>query len=156
ALGIGDRWSNLHWRIIMLVNTRQTLEQRCRWLWTGACALGIAALLTIVAAVRLDAAPGAEDKTEPVRKDGPNSEPTQYPGRGFDKDTGRGIPGATVTARRTTYGDPAGERIIEETRHTTDADGKYRCAIPPEQAAERYLYIELDVEAPGYAPRSNF
>jgi beta-lactamase regulating signal transducer with metallopeptidase domain len=32
ALGIGDRWSNLHWRILMLINFRQTLEPRCRGL----------------------------------------------------------------------------------------------------------------------------
>src|SRR5262249_6409920 len=80
----------------------------------------------------------------------------KYTGRVFDKDTDKNIPGAVVTVRRSTYGDPKNERIIEETKHTTNAEGKYTFTIPPEQAAERYLYIELDVEARGYAPRSNF
>ena len=46
--------------------------------------------------------------------------------------------------------------IVEETKHTTDADGKYRFTIPPEQSSRKYMYIELDVEAPGYAPQKRF
>ncbi len=47
-------------------------------------------------------------------------------------------------------------RVLQETRHTTDADGTYSFTIPPEQVAERYLYIELDVEHPDYATRAGF
>src|SRR5262249_53720880 len=32
----------------------------------------------------------------------------------------------------------------------------YSFTIPPEQTAERYLYIELDVEHPDYAPQKRF
>jgi beta-lactamase regulating signal transducer with metallopeptidase domain/protocatechuate 3,4-dioxygenase beta subunit len=160
ALGIGDRWSNLHWRVIMLIHRRQTLDQRCRGLWTCACALGMVGLLAGVSAIRLDAAPGVDTRKEPGGKDASQAagkgESFSYTGKVFDKDTGKGIAGATVTVRRTTYGDPKGEKVLEETKHTTDAEGKYRCVIPPEQAAEHFLYIELDVEAPGYAPRSHF
>ena len=46
--------------------------------------------------------------------------------------------------------------MLQETRHTTDADGTYSFTIPPEQVAERYLYIELDVEHPDYATRAGF
>lgn len=42
-------------------------------------------------------------------------------------------------------------KIIEESEHQTDSDGNYSFVIPPEQVAERYLYIELDVEHPEYA-----
>jgi beta-lactamase regulating signal transducer with metallopeptidase domain/protocatechuate 3,4-dioxygenase beta subunit len=161
ALGIGDRWSNLHWRIIMLISTRQPIESRCRRLWTCACALGMVGLLAVVSAVRLDAAPDGVARKEQEKKDAsqgaPKGDAFPYTGKVFDKDTGKGISGATVTVRRTTYGDPKkGEKIVEETKHTTDSEGKYHFVVPPEQAAERYLYIELDVEAPGYAPRSNF
>ena len=45
---------------------------------------------------------------------------------------------------------------MEETKHKTDAEGKYSFTIPPDQVAKRYLYIELDVEAPNYAPRKHF
>jgi len=160
ALGIGDRRSNLYRRITMLLTNRQPLEQRCRQSWSAACALGIFALLAVVAVVRLDAAAPADDKKESPKqeavKDQPNNKPIQYTGRVFDKDTGKNIPGAVVKVRRSTYGDPKHDRIVEVTKHTTNAEGKYTFTIPPEQAAERYLYIELDVEARGYAPRSRF
>ena len=69
------------------------------------------------------------------------------------------IAGATVVVRRSLLEDPEEKehnRIIEETKHTTDAEGKYSFTIPPEQVAERYLYIELDVEHPSYATRAGF
>jgi beta-lactamase regulating signal transducer with metallopeptidase domain/protocatechuate 3,4-dioxygenase beta subunit len=160
ALGIGDRRSNLYRRIIMLVNNHQPLERRCRSLWTIASAAGIVVLLSAVAAVRLDAGAPADDKKEVGKtetgKDKPKGEPIKYTGRVFDKDTGKNIPGAVVTVRRSIYSDHLPSRILEETKHTTNEEGKYTFTIPPDQAAEYYLYIELDVEARGYAPRSNF
>src|SRR5262249_51357675 len=47
-------------------------------------------------------------------------------------------------------------RILQETRHTTGAEGTYSFTIPPEQVAEPRLYIELDVEHPDYATRAGF
>jgi hypothetical protein len=160
ALGIGDRRSNLYRRISMLINPPHRLDHRCRWLWTAACAAGIAGLLAVVAAVRLDAAPNPHGDKEAAQEDAPKkspqAQPIPYSGKVVDKDTGKGISAATVTVRRTTYGDPKGEKVLQETKHATDAEGTYRFVIPPEQAAEHFLYIELDVEAPGYAPRSHF
>ena len=46
--------------------------------------------------------------------------------------------------------------MLQETRHTTGADGTYAFEIPPDQYASPYLYIELDVEHPDYAPRDGF
>src|SRR5262249_10888322 len=48
------------------------------------------------------------------------------------------------------------DQILGETRHSTDVNGKYDFAIPPEQSAKRYLYIELDVEHPEHAPQKHF
>jgi protocatechuate 3,4-dioxygenase beta subunit len=155
ALGIGDRHSNLYRRVLMLLNTRHPLEQHCRGRWSAACALGILALLAVVAGVRLDAAP-VEDQKKPAKQESGKGTAIPYTGRVFDKDTGKGIANASVTVRRTSYGDPKGQRTLEESKHKTNAEGKYGFIIPPEQAAERYLYIELDVSAPGYAPRSHF
>jgi beta-lactamase regulating signal transducer with metallopeptidase domain len=157
ALGVGDRRSNLYRRIVMLVTTRRPLERRCRRLWTAAAALATALLLAAVAAVRLDAA--AEDKKAPAKdapKEAAPGKPIPYTGLVFDKVSKKGIEGATVTVRRSVYGDHLGDKILQETKHKTNAEGKYSFVIPPEQAAEHYLYIELDVEAPGYAPRKNF
>jgi beta-lactamase regulating signal transducer with metallopeptidase domain/protocatechuate 3,4-dioxygenase beta subunit len=159
ALGIGDRRSNLYRRILMLITTRQPLERRCRRVWTAAAALTTALLLIAVAAVRLDAGSAADDKKEPPKdapKEAAKGKPIPYTGRVFDKVTDKGIEGATVTVRRSVYGDHIGNKIVQETKHKTSAEGKYSFVIPPEQAAERYLYIELDVEAPGYAPRKHF
>jgi 5-hydroxyisourate hydrolase-like protein (transthyretin family) len=44
-------------------------------------------------------------------------------------------------------------RVLQETRHTTGADGTYAFEILPDQSAKPALYIELDVEHPDYAPR---
>jgi beta-lactamase regulating signal transducer with metallopeptidase domain/protocatechuate 3,4-dioxygenase beta subunit len=160
ALGIGDRRSNLYRRIIMLLTNRQPLERRCGVLWSAGSLLGIVGLLAAVAVIRLDAAAAADDKketpTQETAKETPKGKAIKYTGRVFDKESGKNIAGATVTVRRSTYGDPNNERVIEETKHKTNAEGKYSFLIPPEQAAERYLYIELDVEAPGYAPRGSF
>ncbi len=46
--------------------------------------------------------------------------------------------------------------MLQETHHTTGADGTYAFEIPPDQSALPYLYIELDVEHPDYAPRDGF
>jgi len=72
-----------------------------------------------------------------------------------DKATGKGIPSATVVVRRSNL-TPRENSIVEETRHTTDAEGKYSFEIPPEQVAMRYLYIELDVDHESYAARKRF
>jgi hypothetical protein len=72
-----------------------------------------------------------------------------------DKDNGKPIPGATVTVRRSILRSSE-NRVLQETRHTTGTDGTYAFEIPPDQYASPYLYIELDVEHPDYAPRDRF
>ena len=73
----------------------------------------------------------------------------------MDKDTGKPIPGATVVVRRSILRSSE-NRVLQETRHTTGADGTYAFEIPPDQYASPYLYIELDVEHPDYATRDRF
>jgi beta-lactamase regulating signal transducer with metallopeptidase domain len=78
-----------------------------------------------------------------------------YSGEIVDKTTKAPIKGATVTVRRSI--EASFERkILEETKHTTDEHGKYSFVIPPKQVAEKYLYIELDVEHPDYASKTRF
>jgi hypothetical protein len=162
ALGIGDRRSNLYRRILMLIDNDRPLERRCRGAWSFAAGLAALVLLAVVCAVRLDAGSLKEDKkeekkTEPARP--VKGETLKYTGRVTDKDTGKPIKGATITVRRSLLGDPKtnGEnKILQETKHTTDAAGKYHFTIPPEQSSERYLYIELDAEHPEYAAQNGF
>jgi len=76
-------------------------------------------------------------------------------GRIIDHDTGQPIADATVIVRRSLL-KPGENRVLEETKHKTDAEGKYQFTISPRQAAEHFLYIELDVEHPEYAPKTGY
>ncbi len=117
--------------------------------WTVAAA--------VVASAAIVAASPADDP--PVVAAGPaaRGKALNYSGTVKDKETGRPIAGATVTVRRSAYNSGNdGNRVIEETRHVTDAAGAYRFTIPPEQVAERALYVELDLEHPDYATRAGF
>jgi RNA polymerase sigma factor (sigma-70 family) len=99
-------------------------------------------------------APPSADTKKPDK-----GETLHYSGKVTDMETGKPIAGAVVTVRRSLYGDPEvkeEDRLVEETKHTTDATGTYRFIIPPEQSSKRYLYIELDAEHPEYAPRKRF
>jgi protocatechuate 3,4-dioxygenase beta subunit len=108
------------------------------------------------------AKPAQEAKEAPKAAPQPAAdkpETLNYTGRVTNKETGQPVAGATVVVRRSLLGDPTQKeenRIVEETKHETDAQGKYTFTIPPEQTAQRYLYIELDVEHPDYAPRKHF
>jgi beta-lactamase regulating signal transducer with metallopeptidase domain len=117
----------------------------------------------ILIAVAASAKPAAPEATEPAAET-PAATPPQekkairaltYTGRVTDKLTGKPIAGATVTVRREILA-PYELRLLEEPKYTTDASGRYTFTIPPEQVAERFLYIELDVSHPDYAPRRGF
>ena len=97
---------------------------------------------------------GNTNMTQPG-DDAKQAESLTYTGKIVDKVTGKPISGATVTVRRSLL-TPNDNRILEEPHYKTDAAGKYTFTIPPEQVADRYLYIELDVSHPDYAPRRGF
>ena len=168
VLGITDRRSNLTRRVHMLLLNRTPLSRRCRLAWTCGAALLAIGLMTGTAAVRLARAEPAlpaeprDDKKADEKKPAAapeKGETLNYSGVVKNKETGKLLAGATVTVRRSILGDP--ERpdinpVVEETKHTTNAEGKYSFTIPPEQTAQRYLYIELDVEHPDCAPQKGF
>jgi beta-lactamase regulating signal transducer with metallopeptidase domain len=79
----------------------------------------------------------------------------RYSGMIIDKTTKNPIAGAVVTVRRSIVSS-YDNRTLAETKHPTDAAGKYSFVIPPEQVAERRLYIELDVEHADYATKAGF
>ena len=92
-----------------------------------------------------------KDAAEPKKDDG---EPLHYKGTVVDKDTGKPIPGATVTVRRSILQSSETPSSRDPPHHRTD--GTYAFEIPPDQYSSPYLYIELDVEHPDYAPRDRF
>jgi hypothetical protein len=151
----------------MLVQDHEPLEHRCRMLWSLAALVSAVVVIVVAAGLRLDAAapgevkaPGQEVKAaqDAAKSAGDPKQPGEtlnYTGTVVDKDTGKPIAGATVVVRRSVS--KADEnRVLQESRHTTGADGTYSFTIPPEQVAERLLYIELDVEHPDYATRAGF
>jgi len=164
ALGIGDRRSNLSRRVVMLVQNQRPLEHRCRPTWNLASAFATVATLLIAAGLRLDAAPAEEPKPQDDKKvehTPPNApkvegETLHYTGKVKDKETGKPIEGVKVTVRRSVPRDKGNQVTLQETEHKTDANGDYSFTIPPEQVAEKRLYIELDVEHPDYATQARF
>ncbi|VTR93551.1 Peptidase M56 BlaR1 OS=Planctomyces brasiliensis (strain ATCC 49424 / DSM 5305 / JCM 21570 / NBRC 103401 / IFAM 1448) GN=Plabr_3892 PE=4 SV=1: Peptidase_M56: CarboxypepD_reg: CarboxypepD_reg [Gemmata massiliana] len=168
ALGITDRRSNLTRRVHMLLLNRTPIARRCRLVWTCGAALLALGLVASVSAIRLTAGDAPAKSTDEKKPDDAKKPATpakvegetlNYTGKVTDKDTGKPIAGATVTVRRSILGDPEQKEtnpVLEETKHTTDAQGKYSFVIPPEQTSKRYLYVELDVEHPDYAAQKGF
>ena len=150
----------------MLMQDHEPLERRCRAAWSLSAGMAAAVLIVIASGLRLGAAaPAADDpaKGAQAANDAPKpsadaktaGETLRYKGTVVDKDTGKPIAGTTVVVRRRILRSSE-ERVLQETRHTTGADGTYAFEIPPDQVATPYLYIELDVEHPDYAPRDRF
>jgi beta-lactamase regulating signal transducer with metallopeptidase domain/uncharacterized GH25 family protein len=168
ALGVSDRRSNLYRRIAMLVGDHEPLEHRCRAIWSLAAAVLAAVVMVVASGLRLDAAPSPqapkpqEEKSAPAepkdkpKDDASKTETLNYTGKVKEIGTGKPIAGAKVVVRRSILKRNNENTILQETRHTTDANGDYSFTIPPEQVAERYLYIELDVEHPDYATQAGF
>jgi hypothetical protein len=170
ALGVSDRRSNLYRRVNMLVQDHEPLEHHCRTPWSLATAASAAVVIAAASGLTLDAAPAAqeskpkEEKAAPAKPqdqakpkvEAPKMETLHYTGKVKEIGTGKPIAGAKITVRRSILKRNNENTILEETRHTTDADGAYSFTIPPEQVAERYLYIELDVEHPDYATQAGF
>ncbi len=63
------------------------------------------------------------------------------------------IAGAKIKVRHRLSRDPetGGWSTIEITEHTSDAMGMYNFKLPPEQVAQKSLYIEVQAEHPDYA-----
>ncbi len=164
ALGIGDRRSNLYRRVVMLVQNQEPLQRHCPAGWSLTTACVTVLTLLVAAGLRLDAATADAPDTQGDKKVASSAPKTpavegetlHYAGKVKNKDTGKPIEGVLVTVRRAVFNANGGRPTLQETKHTTDANGSYSFTIPPEQVAEKRLYIELDVEHPDYATQANF
>jgi beta-lactamase regulating signal transducer with metallopeptidase domain len=171
ALNLLDQPSQLGRRIRMLLE-ETALAAHCRWrMLCGSLALLIL-LASGFSAIRIQAAlaeetPPAKPKSYPSvasdkAEEQKNSEPgaplapLNYNGLVVEKGTDKPIAAAAVVVRRSDSSKRGEDRIIEESKHTTDADGKFSFTIPTEQLAVSRLYIELDVEHPDYAAKKGF
>lgn len=153
----------------MLLTSQLVLRARSpRWFCVaaGGLLLSAAACMSAVRleAARADDASPATDAEKPVAAEPKQAaaapekkqvETLRYHCVVVDKDSGKGIPNAKVTVRRS-KSSSLENTVIQETWHATDAEGKYSFEIPPEQVAESALYIELDVEHDDYAAQKGF
>ncbi|MGB7159028.1 MAG: M56 family metallopeptidase, partial [Tepidisphaeraceae bacterium] len=119
------------------------------WALLLACALLVlpGARLTRENTVAAQPKPTSPVATQPVKP----GEAQHYSGVLLDKSTGKPIEGATITVHRLTSRKPGPMRkFAEASRHKTDAQGRFAFDVPPEQAAEDLLYLELDASHPDY------
>ncbi|HVJ69210.1 MAG TPA: M56 family metallopeptidase, partial [Caulifigura sp.] len=169
AIAFIDGTSQLSRRIKMLLSDTLALRTRSPRLFCAVITMTALAVAGLLSGVRLAEAK-ADEKTEqaaapkPPQADSPPmpapDKPAELPKElhyaavVVDQETNKGIPDARVTVRRSLSSQDY--KVVEESKHTTDADGRYSFVIPPEQVAERLLYIELDVEHDDYAAKKGF
>ena len=130
----------------MLVQDHEPLERRCRAAWSLSAATAAAVVIVVASGLRLGAAPPAADdpaKGAQAVKDAAKPPATRrMPGR---RCTTRGrsrtrtpasrSPGPRWSSAARSSG-PSENRVLQETRHTTGADGTYSFTIPPDQVAD--------------------
>ena len=158
ALGIGDRRSNLHRRVVMLVQDREPWERRVRSAWAFAAASAAALLMVGASGLRLDASPQEKPATPAAAPPSKPAAEAKAPGARtwegtiVDKETGQPIAGARVLVRVGTSRDAKtnGWRDYRAPVSETGADGRYRFTLSPEEVADRYLYITLEVDQPDH------
>ena len=98
------------------------------------------------AAKQKDAAPTGADESAPEKA-------WTFACKMIDAVSKTPIEGVTVTVRRsvTSPGVAFQSRpVLQETTRRTGVDGGYTITIPPEQAAKRRLYIEIETRHPHY------
>lgn len=165
ALSMAGSKSNVYRRVEMLLNSKFQLAGASR----RRVVMGLVVLMTLgsfalasmqpVRASLPDLSASILDQQEDEKQADTNdekekaTEAVEYTGVVIDSTTRAPIVGAIVTVRRE---NSSTRKTIDETKHTTDEQGKYTFSIPPEQQNERYLYIELDVEHDTYCSKMGF
>lgn len=154
ALGIWERPSSLTRRIKMILDETRRIHARCsrKWRAGAMAAAGLLALATSLLTLQPTVS-SARDETREKKPAESASEGLTYHGTVTDRATGEPIKGATVTVLRRVSNKSipfTAWKKLGETRHQTDANGRYTFTVPPNQAAEHYLYIEITVTHPDY------
>ena len=164
ALTMADRRWSLYRRVELLLSDRFRLADSARRRVSAGLAGAMVVLAIGLGVLRLEpamASPGDGQGGSPTTNETAEEDKQQatdslsFSGTVIDKRTKEPIKDAKVVVRRMILKSDQ-RKIIEESEHQTDTDGNYSFVIPPEQVAERYLYIELDVEHPDYAWKKGF
>ena len=142
-----------------VARARLRLEYRCPSRFHAVAALTVFSIIAMAGVVRLEAQELPKPKTPATTENkSKTAEAITYRSRVVAAETDSPIAGATVVVRRELSGDPRypTSKILQDTTHKTDEAGHYSFTLPPEQVAERYLYLKFDVSHPEYAPRNGF
>ncbi len=140
----------------MLVQQGRLFERRTREPWRVTAALGGIVLMLAVCDGWRDV--GATLLDDPAPAANTTGDPLRCSGRVIEQGTSKPVANATVTVYRFIWPDPAtgGRRTLQQTKHQTDADGKYDFTINPEHLAEPQLALLLLVEHPNYPTEENY
>jgi uncharacterized GH25 family protein len=143
----------------MLLKPDYRLEKRCPRRFHAVAAVVVLSIIGLASAVRLEAQEAPKSNASGAAKK--ESEPTEaitYRCRVAAAETGAPIAGATVTIERELVGDARypQNKTLQETTHKTNESGYYSFTLPPDQVAERYLYLKFNISHPEYAPRKGF
>ena len=142
----------------MLVQDREPWERRVRSAWAIAAASAAALLMVGASGLRLDASPQEKPAVPAAAQPSKPAAEIKSPGARtwdgtiVDKETGRPIAGAKVLVRISSSRDAKTNawRDLRDVVSETGADGKYQFTISPEEAADRYLYVNLEVDQPDH------
>jgi hypothetical protein len=92
-----------------------------------------------------------------ARDDAESEKGVAFSGRVVDVETRQPVEGASIAVKRSIRGVPpeALPSWVGETEIRTTADGRFRLEFPPDQVAERRLFLALRIRHPGYVPRKS-
>jgi len=142
----------------MILKQGRMFEQRTGRPWGVTAAVGAIVLMLAVCGAWRGVGATPLDKPAAAAKTKATGDPLRYSARVIEKGTGTPVADATVTVARFIWPDPTtgGRRVLQETKHQTDAEGKYDFAIIPEHLAEPQLALLFRVEHPSYPTEDDY
>lgn len=159
SVGIWERPSELSRRITLLISDKFTVQTNVspRWRMAAAILTGVLALGLSALSVRPVSAGDTSQGSQTTALSVTNSPATNvlaesFTGRVVDKVSHEPVPGAIVHVRRE-ISSSTEYRVVEETEHTTGADGRFQFSLAPEFATNGHAYLNFEVTHTNYARR---
>lgn len=160
TVGIWERPSELSRRIALLVDDDSAVHTTVSLRWRvgaaaviGAATLGLSVVTVrpVLAAGDAQPAPGpASGAALAASAPATNTNGETYSGRVLDKTSHEPVPGATVHVRLE-ISSSTEHRIVQETEHGTDADGRFAFLVTPEVSTNSHAYLNFEVTHSNYA-----
>jgi hypothetical protein len=158
VLSLKGKKSDLTRRIRILIESKGILEKRCPQRLHVTAALLASGVLITSSWIRLEAEKEIARTRAVVSENQVQAEDRQflYHGRVTDHETHKSIPGATVTVRWINGNPESKERVLQESVHKCDEEGRFKLEITDAHFDKPLLKIELTVSHPGYVTKGPF